>query len=366
MHISAAVARGPQAPFTIERLELADPREHELLVEIRGVGLCHTDLAARDGFFGLPYPSVLGHEGSGVVGAVGAAVSGLAVGDEVALSFGSCGTCTSCTSGKPAYCLQFTEHNYIGGRLDGTNALSSDEGVVHGHFFSQSSLATHAIAHERNVVKVESALDVSLLGPLGCGLQTGAGAVLNSMACREGSTLVVLGAGPVGLAAVMAAVIQRCGAIIVVEPLAPRRELALSLGATDAVDPADGEIAEALAKVAPQWADYIFDTTGRVEVITAAMSVAAVHGVVGLVGVPADFSVNLPVNIVAAMQRGLTVRGIVEGDSDPQTFIPQLLRYQSEGRFPFERLIKTYPLDKINDAVEAQHRGEVTKVVLTP
>jgi aryl-alcohol dehydrogenase len=366
VHITAAVARQSGQPFTLETLDLADPREHEVLVEIRGVGICHTDVAARDGVYGLPYPSVLGHEGAGVVAAVGSAVTGLAVGDPVALSFGSCGDCRTCTSGSPAYCLQFTENNYIGGRPDGSNALTADGTPVHGHFFSQSSFATHAIAHERNAVKVDTELDVSLLGPLGCGIQTGAGAVMQSMAAREGSTLLVLGAGPVGLAAVMGGVLRGCGSIVVVEPVAARRELARSLGATETVDPLDGALADTLAKVLPQGADYIFDTTGRVEVITAAIGAAAMNAIVGLVGVPSDFSVDLPVNIVGAMQRGLTIKGIVEGDSDPKVFIPELLRYHAEGRFPFDRLITTFPLDRINDAVEAQHRGDVTKVVLVP
>lgn len=366
MKITAAVTRQPHQPFSLETLDLDEPREPEVLVEIRGVGLCHTDIAARDGVYGLPYPGVLGHEGSGVVVAVGSGVTSVAVGDPVALSFGSCGECRTCTTDRPAYCEHFTEHNYIGSRPDGSNALSLDDEPVHGHFFSQSSLATHAVAHERNVVKVDTELDVALLGPLGCGIQTGAGAVMNSMACRAGSALVVLGAGPVGLAAVMGGVLQECGSIVVVEPVTSRRELAHSLGATATVDPLDGTLADSLAEALPQGADYVFDTTGRVDVITAAIGATAVNAVVGLVGVPADFSVDLPVNIVATMQKGLTVRGIVEGDSDPQVFIPELLRHHAAGRFPFDRLITLFPLTDINAAVEAQHKGEVTKVVLTP
>jgi aryl-alcohol dehydrogenase len=364
--IRAAVARAAHQDFVLEDLDLAPLRAEDVLVEIRGVGLCHTDIAARDGVYGLHYPIVLGHEGSGVVVAVGTGVTSIVPGDEVALSFSSCGTCRTCTTGRSPYCEHFTEENYIGSRPDGSNALSASGTEVHGHFFGQSSFSTHAVATERNVVKVESELDVSLLGPLGCGIQTGAGAVMRSMACTPGSTLVVLGAGPVGLAAVMGAVLQGCTTIIVVEPLASRRDVALELGATDVVDPADGPIDDQILAVAKGGTDYVFDTSGRVEVIEGAIRAVGPNAVVGLVGVPSDFSVDLPVNIVAAMQRGLTVKGIVEGDSNPKEFIPELLEHHRAGRFPFDRLITTFKLSEINEAVAAQHRGEVTKVVLIP
>jgi aryl-alcohol dehydrogenase len=365
MKITAAVATAPHADLELREVELEAPRDQEVLVEIRGVGLCHTDIAARDGIYGLPYPMVLGHEGSGTVVAVGAAVTSVVPGDAVALSFGSCGSCRSCTSGRPAYCRHFTEENYIGSRPDGSTPMSDEHGVVHSHFFGQSSFATHALATERNVVKVDPDL-VDVVGPLGCGLQTGAGAVMNSMACRAGSSLLVLGAGPVGLAAVMGAVLQGCGDIIVVEPHAARRSLALELGATAAVDPAVGPLTDQVLGLVEHGVDYVFDTTGRVDVIQSAIAAVDSNAVVGLVGVPADFSVDLPLNIVAAMQKGLTVKGIVEGDSDPQVFIPELIAHHRAGRFPFDRMISTFPFSRLNEAIAAQHRGEVVKVVVVP
>lgn len=219
---------------------------------------------------------------------------------------------------------------------------------------------------ERNTVRVDTDLDIALVGPLGCGIQTGAGAVMRSMNCAEGSSLVVLGGGPVGLAAAMGAVIQGCSTIIVVEPVESRRETATRLGATHVVDPMDGDLTDKITTIAPHGVHYIFDTTGRVEVIDAAIGAAAQNATVGLVGVPVDFSVNLPVNIVNAMQKGLTVRGIVEGDSQPQSFIPELLEYHAAGTFPFDTLITTFPFSKINAAIAAQERGEVTKLVLVP
>ncbi|MGW4332855.1 NAD(P)-dependent alcohol dehydrogenase [Rhodococcus koreensis] len=366
MQITAAVAHGPHQDFSIETVELASPRSDEVLVEIRGVGLCHTDIAARDGIYGLPYPLVLGHEGSGVVIAVGQDVTSVAPGDKVAVSFSSCGTCRPCTSGRPAYCTTFAQENYIGSRPDGTQTMLTNGSPAHANFFGQSSFASHALVTERNTVKVDTELDISLVGPLGCGIQTGAGAVMKSMNCEKESSLVVLGGGPVGLAAVMGAVIQGCSTIIVVEPVENRRTTATRLGATHAIDPITENVTQRIMEITADGIDYIFDTTGRTEVITAAMEAAAQNATVGLVGVPADFSVNLPLNIVGAMQKGLTVRGIVEGDSQPQLFIPELLEYHAAGRFPFDSIITTYPFSKINDAVAAQERGEVTKLVLVP
>lgn len=186
MDVSAAVAHKPHEDFSIEPLALDQPREDEVVVEIRGSGICHTDLAARDGAIPIELPAVFGHEGSGVVRSVGGGVSNVKQGDRVTLTFNSCGDCPSCSESQPAYCHMFAALNYAGSRLDGTGALAgSDGGKVGNYFFAQSSFATHAIARARNVVKVDDDLDLELLGPLGCGIQTGAGAVMNSLADRK-------------------------------------------------------------------------------------------------------------------------------------------------------------------------------------
>jgi aryl-alcohol dehydrogenase len=365
MQITAAVAHEPQGEFVLEGVTLESPRDDEVLVEIRGVGLCHTDIAARDGVFGLPYPMVLGHEGSGVVTEVGSAVTKVAPGDPVAITFNSCGACVACRSGDPAYCQQFPALNYGGARADGSSPLSSGDGPVTGSFFGQSSFGTHALANERNVVKVDGDVPLELVGTLGCGLQTGAGAIMRSLACEPGSSLLVLGAGPVGLAAVMAGVIQGCEQILVSEPHAKRRALAETLGATHSLDPAAGELSEQVRGILADGVDYAFDTTGHPAVLTAVMQCMAPKGSIGLVGVPADFAMPVPLNLVQSMVLGLTVRGITEGDSDPDEFIPQLLELYRDGRFPFDRMITTFPFSQINEAIEAQHRGDAIKVVLT-
>ncbi|MGW6199729.1 NAD(P)-dependent alcohol dehydrogenase [Kribbella sp. NPDC055110] len=364
MEISAAVVRELGGSFSVEQVTLDDPRAGEVLVEIAGVGLCHTDLAAKDGHLPFPLPGVFGHEGSGVVVAVGPGVSKVARGDKVALTFNSCGECVQCVRGEPSYCQSFMPLNFAGVRPDGSSTLRSGDTVLGSEFFGQSSFATHAIAHERNVVKVPDDAPLSLVGPLGCGVQTGAGAVLNSLDCAPGSSLLVLGGGSVGLSAVLAAGVRELGTVIVVEPLVQRRELALALGATHAVDPADGPLSEQVRGIISRGVDYVIDTTGVVSVLEQAMLSLAQRGTVGIIGVPSDPAAALPVGLIQAQMLGATITGIVEGDSVPDVFIPQLLDLHRAGRFPFDKLITTMPFAGINEAVAAQHRGDAVKIVL--
>ncbi|HWD05729.1 MAG TPA: NAD(P)-dependent alcohol dehydrogenase [Amycolatopsis sp.] len=364
MDVTAAVATEIGGPFAIKQLALADPAPGEVLVEIAGVGLCHTDLAAKDGHLPFPLPGVFGHEGSGVVTAVGSAVTKVEPGDKVVLSFDSCGHCTQCDAGEPAYCQEFMAYNFGGARQDGTSPLSDSGEPVGSAFFGQSSFATHALARERNVVKVPGDAPLAVLGPLGCGVQTGAGAVLNSLDCQPGGTLLVLGGGSVGLSAVLAGVVRELSRIIVVEPHAARRDLALSLGATHVVDPGAGPLAEQVRAIAAEGADYAIDTTGIAAVLQDAMQALAHRAKVGIIGVPADPEAALALNLIQAQVLGVRVMGIVEGDSDPDVFIPELLELHRTGRFPFDKLVTTMPFTEINEAVAAQHRGDAVKIVL--
>jgi len=366
---TAAVVRQPGGEFTIEAIEVEAPRAGEVRVRIAGVGLCHTDLIFRDQFAPFALPGVLGHEGSGVVEAIGEGVEGLSIGDEVVVGFSSCGACPRCDEHLPSYCQSFVPLNYAGMRLDdGSTAYAKDGERVTSHFFGQSSFSALTVTRARNVVKVDtSKVALELLGPLGCGFQTGAGGVMNSLACPAGSSIAIFGGGPVGLAAVMGAVIQGCATIILVEPIAARRAIATKLGATHVIDPAAaGDLTEALRAIVPAGVDFAFDTSGVVPVIEAGLAALGSHGAIGLVGVPAKADAALNVRIAGLMTPGHRIIGIIEGDSDPQIFIPELIAHHAAGRFPFDQLIKTFPLDRINEAVAAQARGECIKVVLIP
>lgn len=365
MKTIAAVLDSQGSDFTLQELEIADPAPGEVLFEVAGVGLCHTDLAVRDGHLPFPFPGVVGHEGSGTVVAVGEGVTKVAVGDRIAASFNSCGECAQCVEGTPAYCAEFMERNFSGARPDGTSALAKGSGQVAGMFFGQSSFARHAMARERNVVLIPESVPLELAGPLGCGVQTGAGAVLNSLDAEPGSSLLVTGGGSVGLAGVLAAVARGVGTIIVSEPMESRRQLALSLGATHAVDPNVAPLSDQVRQIVPQGVDYVLDTTAIGQVITEVIASMAQQGHLGMVGVPSDPAAALNVNLLEMQARGLSFTGIVEGDSDPDTFIPELISLYEQGRFPFDKLITIMPFEQINEAVAAQASGEAVKVVLT-
>ncbi|ESZ89070.1 MAG: alcohol dehydrogenase [Blastomonas sp. CACIA14H2] len=362
----AAVARIPSGPLAMEAIEIEEPREDEILVRIAGVGLCHTDLVFAEHLGIMKAPAIFGHEGSGVVERVGSAVTKVAPGDHVVATFNSCGTCGRCDEGHPAYCLSFAPLNYGGRRADGTSAVSIDGEAVSAHFFGQSSFATHALVNERNAVAIGRSLPLELMGPLGCGIQTGAGSIIHALACRAGSSLLVLGGGAVGLSAVMGAVLQGCSTIIVAEPKPERRAMALELGATHVLDPSAHSLADCVRAIALHGVDYAFDTTGLSHVIEATVPCLAAHASFGLVGVPPRFEDTISLAINRLVSAGITVMGIIEGDVQPDDFIPHMAALYQQGRFPFDRLITQYRLDDINQAIADQHSGKCIKAVMIP
>ena len=360
----AAIVRAVGGPFVIEDIAVAAPRGAEVRVRMVGVGMCHTDLVARDGF-PVPLPIVLGHEGAGVVEAIGPDVTDLVIGDHVVLSFDSCNACPSCADHQPAYCYNFLAHNFAGVRLtDGSSPLSQGDAVVHGNFFGQSSFAGHAIAHRRNTVKVDRDLPLEMLGPLGCGIQTGAGAAVLSVAIRPGQSLAIFGGGAVGLSALLGARAVDAGMIIVVEPNAARRALALELGASHVIDPADGsDVLATIKELGGGGVNHALDTTGIPAVIAIAVETMLPHGTLGLIAVPPPEAM-LPANMMSMLVRGVIIKYITEGDADPQIFIPQMLDWYRAGKFPFDRLIKTFPFSQINEAAAASESGIAIKPVL--
>jgi aryl-alcohol dehydrogenase len=307
---------------------------------------------------------VLGHEGAGIVEAVGWAVSKVRVGDPVVLTFRSCGRCGMCQRGEPAYCVDFSTLNFSGRRTDGTCTTHLAGACVTANFFGQSSFAQYALASERNIVRLPADVPVHLMGPLGCGVQTGAGSIMRSMACPAGSSVAILGGGSVGLSAVLGAVIMGCSPIVVCEPIGSRRDLALSLGATHVIDPIAGDLAEAILQVLPSGADYVLDTTARPDVVTASLRMLGRRGVIGLTGVPSSADASITLRMRSSLPPGAAIRSITEGDSDPDKFIPEMVNLFREGRFPFDRLITTYALDDINRAIADQHSGKIVKAVL--
>jgi aryl-alcohol dehydrogenase len=356
---TAAVTRAQGAAFSFEQISIEDPREDEVLVKISAVGICHTDLAAMHGQLPVSTPIVLGHEGSGHVVEVGSAVTQFKAGDAVALSFASCGHCRNCLTGVPANCTQFTALNFGGAREDGSTALRGRQGDIHGSFFGQSSFAGYALAAERNVIRIPDSVPVEIAGPLGCGIQTGAGAVLNSLGVGAGASLVVIGCGAVGLSAVMAAKVVGATRIIAVDVLEERLLAAKSLGATHAVNGASEDVGGQLLALSGG-ADYCIDTTGQRDAIASAAGAVRRGGVIGLVGFgKPGTSIDLD------LFKGKTFMGILEGHSVPKVFIPRLLDLYQAGLFPFDKLITTYPFAEIQRAIADTKTGAAIKAVLT-
>ncbi|MGE5548556.1 MAG: NAD(P)-dependent alcohol dehydrogenase [Solirubrobacterales bacterium] len=363
MKIKAAVTRAKASPLSLEDLELEDPRDGEILVRVVATGICHTDIAMRDQTYPVPQPIVLGHEGAGVVEKVGRGVSKVAVGDHVVMSFNSCGHCECCDEHEPNYCLEFFQHNFAGSRADGTSALSKGGEKIHGNFFGQSSFATFALCHERNVVKVAKDAPLELLGPLACGIQTGAGAVINALKLRPGNSIAVFGAGSVGLSAVMAARVSGATTIIAVDVVDARLAMAKELGATHVINPKKENTVEAVMKITGTGVNFSFETTAHPAVIRNAMESLAPRGTVGIVGA-STLDTEITLNAMHMMTAGRKIRGIVEGDSNPEVFIPQLIELYKQGRFPFDKLVSFYPFDRINDAIHDTETGKAIKPII--
>ncbi|MET9788615.1 NAD(P)-dependent alcohol dehydrogenase [Streptomyces canus] len=361
----AAVVESGGAPFTLSDIELDEPGPHEALVRMVATGLCHTDLGVASGGLPFPLPGVLGHEGAGVVEAVGPAVTGVAPGDHVVLSFTSCGDCRNCDGGHPAYCATWLPLNLLGGRrADGSSTISRDGEPLGGHFFGQSSFAERALVDERSLVKVDQDVPLESIAPLGCGVQTGVGAVWNVLKPVTGSTIVVLGAGAVGLSAVMAAALTPATTIVAVDRVGERLTLARELGATHTVNAAEEDLGEALAALTGgQGADGIVETTGNVTVLRQGVDALGARGTVVVVGAPPfGTEVSLDVN---GLLGGKRVVGLTLGDAETQSFIPALVRLVKEGRLPLHRLISTYPFADIDQAVRDMGAGKAIKPVLT-
>ncbi|TKD50648.1 NAD(P)-dependent alcohol dehydrogenase [Sphingomonas baiyangensis] len=360
MRISAAVSRpGAPAP-AIEEVELAEPRAGEMRVRIVAVGVCHTDVHEHPGRHS-PQPIVLGHEGAGVVEALGEGVRGFAVGDHVVMSGTSCGQCPACLDNRPTYCDLAMPMTFGGKRLDGSTALADAAGEpLHSHFFGQSSFASHAIVPERTAVKVDKDVPLHLLGPLACGVVTGAGSVIEALKVGFGDTIAFFGVGGVGLSAVMAARLVGAARIVAVDREASRLDLARELGATDTLLAGDDVVAQIRA-LTGRGVRYTLNTTNAPAVHTQALECLAMNGTAAFVAAPMGQWAPAMFPMLAG---GRQLRGILGGDANPRTFLPKLIDYWRQGRFPFDRMIETYRFDEIGRAFDDVQHGRTIKPVL--
>ena len=364
MQIQAAVVRERSGSFVIEAVELCAPRADEIVVRVVASGLCQTDLHARDGYYESPYPAVYGHEGAGIVHAVGGAVRSLKPGDHVVMSYPWCGGCANCARHMPNYCVHGRRLKSAGTRADGSTLLAEKNGTpVYSAFFQQSSFGTFALTQERYAVKVRSDAPLEQLGPLACSGQTGAGAVLNVLKPAAGDGFAVFGVGAVGLAALMAAKIAGCGPIVAVDIHDHRLALARELGATHTINHRTcADVTGEIRKFASGGVRHAVETSAVPAVLREGVEClmpAATCVLLGSARKGTEVALEMPF-----VQQGRLVRGVVQGDSVPQQFIPKLVDLIMAGKFPIERMITFYDFADIERAARESAAGTVIKPVL--
>lgn len=362
MKIQAAVTHKKGEPFKIETVDLAEPKAGEMLVKIVACGVCHTDESAQMEQVPAALPAVLGHEGAGIVEKVGEGVTEFQPGDRVGFSFSFCGHCHNCQTGKNASCEHFNDINFGGILRDGTSRLSQN-GQTLSMFFGQSAFAQYAVVDADCAIKVPyDDIDLGIVAPLGCGIQTGAGTVLNRLKPEFGSSLVVFGCGAVGMSAIMAARIAGCAKIIGVGGNEKSLSLALEVGATHVINRKKCEdIVGEIKKITGGGANYAIDTSGVPDFVRKGLHCLAPLGVEAIVGITPPMEIDM---FGELMGEGKTIMGVIEGDAVPKVFIPQMIEYYRQGRFPIDRIMKFYPFSEINKAFEDSHNGTAMKAVL--
>lgn len=306
----------------------------------------------------------LGHEGAGIVEAVGANVVEFEIGDKAVLGPASCGICENCIAGHPQYCVGFYDLNFGGSRRDGTTMFSDSGNPISSNFFGQSSFASVTNVRARNAVKVDDAAPIELLGPLGCGIMTGAGAVLNVLKPAAGQSVAVFGTGAVGLAAMLAAVASGATTVIMIDIVISRLEFASTLGATHVVNAAESDPVEEIYEITGgRGVDYALDTTGVPAVFAQMTKSLSLRGHGALVGA-AKPGTEAPVDIGSLLLIGITISMVIEGDAVPRKFIPQLISLYERGLFPIDKLMKTYAFADINQAFADSESGVTIKPVI--
>jgi aryl-alcohol dehydrogenase len=359
MSATAAVLHEGGGKYSLEQVQLDDLRAGEVYVRIEASGLCHTDTTMQHI---MSMPAVIGHEGAGVVEEVGAGVDYVKPGDRVIISWPACGVCPNCVAGKRYICDEQFRLLFRGTRPDGSKTIKRDGEWITGSFFQQSSFSTHAIAAAEALVKVEDKVPPEILAALPCGVMTGAGSVLNAMGVGAQDDLVVFGAGGVGLSGVMAGRLAGADPIVAVDVSSERLDLALELGATHVINAAQDDVVARMAEILPGGATMVLEASGAAAAWKAAGEILRYGGTFGSAGVPmGDTLSGHPPDMFS---KAVKVQFIMAGFAVPRIFLPRLIKWYQQGRFPVDRLVKTFPFAQINEAFVAAHDGSAVKPVL--
>ena len=357
---TAAVLKAPDARFSLERVQLSEPYPDEILVRIEACGVCHTDSVCRHI---VPMPGVLGHEGVGIIEELGTNVRDLCRGDRVVLCYPFCGACDACSRQQPYYCEQNASLSFSGRRLDKTTPISMDGEPISGAFFQQSSFAERAICTARSAVRIDSDVPSEVLAALPCGIATGVGSLVNALSVTDEGRVLIFGAGPVGLGAVMGAAIAGASEIVVADVNTARLQIARELGATEVIRSDDPDTAMMLSALAPTGFPVVYDTSSAAAAWELALEHVSAGGVFAFVAVPAPMDA-FTIKPIRLMYRAAQLRAIIQGASSSHALIPQLLAWRAEGRLPVDRLIRTFAFEQINEAFAASTGGDAVKAIL--
>lgn len=366
MRIRAAVLEETGGALAVQELDLAPPARGEVLVRLHASGVCHSDQNAIDGTSATRCPAVLGHEGAGVVEALGEGVSGVEVGDHVALSWApSCGRCGECVRELPQLCQAAWPAMGVGGLLDGTTRLSRDGEPIY-HYSLISSFAEACVVPERSCVVVPKDVPFDVAGLVGCAVTTGVGAVWNTAKVRPGDRVAIVGCGGVGLSALLGAVAAGAGEIVAVDVSEAKLAVARELGATQGVVWAGTAeaTAEAVRDVSSGGVDYAIEATGRPEAMLAAFHSTRNRGAAVLIGIPREDAVlSIPPLSIPRMER--RILGSIYGSARPERDFLTILDLYRRGRLPLDLLVShRLPLERIDEAFGLMHAGEARRAVL--
>ncbi|KAH6990023.1 chaperonin 10-like protein [Ilyonectria destructans] len=367
----ALVIGKPGDKFEMKPIILDEVRSDEVLVEMKYSGICHTDVLFQTGMLpGVEYPAIFGHEGAGIIRGLGSEVKdkSLQVGDHVLLSFNVCGKCKQCLADNPSCCHIHSEVNAGSVRLsDGTTPARLEDGTpVRSQCFGQSSFSRMSVVAERSVVKCPYPESLPYYAPLGCGFQTGAGTLLNALKPDKTNTVVIFGVGSVGIAALMAASYLQVKQLVAVDVLDEKLAIAKEFGATHTVNSrncGEGGVQAKILEITDGGADFAIDCTGLIPVIESLFGCLAPRGTATTVGVPPPNSVVRiePMSFLLGNKRYI---GVVEGGSNPQKFIPQLMELHRQGHFPVDKLCKVYSVKDFDTALSDLRQGKVVKPII--
>jgi aryl-alcohol dehydrogenase len=362
MKTTAAVLHNPDGQLSLETVTLDEPRDDEIIVRVEACGICQMDIEARQM---LPTPSVLGHEGAGIIEQVGKGVRDLRLGQRVIMSYAWCGHCPQCRDNKPYICDESWSINFSGTRFDGSATLFLDQQPLTAAFFQQSSFARHVITPAQNVVAVDiDDIPPHFLAALPCGVLTGAGTIANTLNVQRGKGLIVFGAGTVGLSAIMAARIRGAEPIFAVDIHQDRLDLATELGATHVINALESDVSDEVHQCFPTGVHYAVETSSNAHSFNAAIDCVEIGGQVAITSLPhpmEDFSFQ-PYQFYT---KAASLHAVSVGSAVAKNFIPQMLRWHRDGQFPFDKLVTSYAFEDINQACADVGSGKTVKAVLT-